>query len=195
MAQSTVVSNQSVARSSSPTSAAGTFALDASHSHVGFAVRHMMISNVRGEFQKLAGTVSYDPARPEATAIDVKIEVASVNTRDEKRDAHLKSADFFDAENFPYLTFTSKSARRRKDGLELTGELTIHGTTREVTLAVEDITPEHADPWGNRRVGASARTKIRRSDFGMQWNAALEAGGVLVGDEVSIELEVELIRQ
>jgi polyisoprenoid-binding protein YceI len=195
MAQSNpVVSNPSVARSPS-TSAAGTFALDASHSHVGFAVRHMMISNVRGEFQKLAGTVSYDPARPEATAVDVKIEVASVNTRDEKRDAHLKSADFFDAENFPYLTFTSKSARRRKDGLELTGELTIHGTTREVTLAVEDITPEHADPWGNRRVGASARTKIRRSDFGMQRNAALEAGGVLVGDEVSIELEVELIRQ
>jgi polyisoprenoid-binding protein YceI len=175
--------------------AAGTFTLDASHSHVGFAVRHMMVSNVRGEFTKLAGSVTYDPDKPEATRVDVKIDVASVNTREEKRDAHLRSGDFFDAENFPHITFVSKSARRRGDGLEVTGDLTIHGTTREVKLAVEDITAEHTDPWGQKRIGASARTKIRRSDFGMRWNAALEAGGVLVADEVSIELEVELIRQ
>jgi polyisoprenoid-binding protein YceI len=175
--------------------AAGTFTLDASHSHVGFAVRHMMVSNVRGEFTKLAGSVTYDPDKPEATRVDVNIDVASVNTREEKRDAHLRSGDFFDAENFPHITFVSKSARRRDDGLEVTGDLTIHGTTREVKLAVDDITAEHTDPWGNKRIGASARTKIRRSDFGMRWNAALEAGGVLVGDEVSIELEVELIRQ
>jgi polyisoprenoid-binding protein YceI len=172
-----------------------TYTLDASHSHVGFAVRHMMVSNVRGEFTKLAGTVTYDPEQPEATRVDVKIDVASLNTREEKRDAHLRSADFFDVENFPQLTFVSTSARRRGDGLELTGDLTIHGTTREVKLAVEDITAEHTDPWGQKRLGASARTKIRRSDFGMRWNAALEAGGVLVGDEISIELEVELIRQ
>jgi polyisoprenoid-binding protein YceI len=176
-------------------SGAGSFTLDASHSHVGFAVRHMMISNVRGEFQKLEGTVSYDPANLEATAVAVKIDVASINTREERRDAHLKSADFFDAETYPHLTFVSRKARKSANGLELTGDLTIHGTTREVTLAVEDVTPEHTDPYGNRRVGASARTKIRRSDFGMRWNAALEAGGVLVGDEVSIELEVELIRK
>jgi|SRR4051794_33194340 polyisoprenoid-binding protein YceI len=175
--------------------AAGTFAIDASHSHVGFAVRHMMVSNVRGEFTKLAGTVSYDPAQPEATRVDVKIDVASLNTREEKRDAHLRSGDFFDAENFPHITFVSKSARRRDDGLEVVGDLTIHGTAREVKLAVDDITAEHTDPWGGKRIGASARTKIRRSDFGMRWNAALEAGGVLVGDEISIELEVELIRQ
>ena len=191
------LSNQTVSTTSAAPApaSAGTFTLDASHSHVGFAVRHMMISNVRGEFQTLAGTVTYDPARPEATRVEVKIDVASINTREEKRDAHLRSADFFDAEAFPHLTFVSKSARRRSGGLDVVGDLSIHGTTREVTLAVEDITPEHTDPYGNRRLGASARTKIRRSDFGMRWNAALEAGGVLVGDEVSIELEVELIRQ
>lgn len=176
-------------------SGAATYDLDAAHTHVGFAVRHMMVSNVRGEFTKLAGTVTYDPAAPENTAIDVKIEVASINTREEKRDAHLRSADFFDAEKFPHLTFVSKQARRRDDGLEVKGDLTIHGTTHEVTLAVEDITPEHADPWGKQRMGASARTKIKRSDFGMRWNAALEAGGVLVGDEVTITLEIELVRR
>jgi|ERR1051325_5811066 polyisoprenoid-binding protein YceI len=193
------LSNQTVsspAASRTPARAeAGTFTLDASHSHVGFAVRHMMISNVRGEFTKLEGTVSYDPSKPEATAVSVQIDAASINTREERRDAHLKSADFFDAETYPHLTFVSKRARRTSSGLEVLGDLTIHGTTREVALAVEDITPEHTDPYGNRRLGASARTKIRRSDFGMRWNAALEAGGVLVGDEVSIELEVELIRK
>jgi polyisoprenoid-binding protein YceI len=171
------------------------YALDASHSHVGFSVRHMMISNVRGEFTRLTGNVTYDPNRPEATRIDVAIDVDSINTREEKRDAHLKSADFFDVANFPHITFRSKSSRRTKDGLEVTGDLTIHGTTREVKLAVEDVTAEFADPFGGRRVGASARTKVRRSDFNMKWNAALEAGGVLVGDEIAIQIEVELVRQ
>jgi polyisoprenoid-binding protein YceI len=169
--------------------------LDASHSHVSFSVRHMMISNVRGEFQTATGEVTYDARHPEATRLSVNVDVASINTREEKRDAHLRSADFFDVQNHPTMTFVSKSARRRGDGLDVVGDLTIRGTTREVTLAVEDITGEQADPWGNQRVGASARTKIRRSDFGMRWNAALEAGGVLVGDEVTIQLEVELIRQ
>jgi polyisoprenoid-binding protein YceI len=171
------------------------WSLDAAHSHVGFAVRHMMISNVRGEFQKVSGEASYDPARPDDSTLDVTVDVASINTRDGKRDAHLRSADFFDVENHPTLTFRSKAVRRRAEGLEIVGDLSIHGTTREVVLAVEEITPEHSDPWGNRRVGASARTKIRRSDFGMRWNAALEAGGVLVGDEVSIVIEVELIKK
>jgi polyisoprenoid-binding protein YceI len=155
----------------------------------------MMVSNVRGEFTKLEGTVSYDPQKPEATKVDVKIDVASINTREAQRDAHLRGADFFDAEAYPHITFVSKHAQVRGESVELVGDLTIHGTTREVKLVVEDITPEHADPWGNKRMGASARTKIRRSDFGMQWNAVLEAGGVLVGDEVSIQLEIELLRQ
>jgi polyisoprenoid-binding protein YceI len=195
MSQATqTVSTPSATRNAAKAEA-GTFTLDAAHSHVGFAVRHMMISNVRGEFTKLEGTVSYDPSRPEATAVSVTIDAASVSTREERRDQHLKSPDFFDVAAYPNLTFVSKSAKKGPNGLELLGSLTIHGTTRDVTLAVEDITPEHNDPYGNRRIGASARTKIRRSDFGMRWNAALEAGGVLVGDEVSIELEVELIRQ
>jgi polyisoprenoid-binding protein YceI len=171
------------------------WSLDASHSHVGFAVRHLMISNVRGEFTRVEGTARYDAADPESTRVSVKIDVASINTREEKRDAHLRSADFFDAEQYPHITFISTSAKRRGDGLELAGDLTIHGVTRAVALSVEDITPESRDPYGNVRVGATAKTKIRRSDFGMQWNAALETGGVLVGDEVSIVLEVELIRQ
>ena len=175
--------------------AAPRWTLDASHSHVGFAVRHLMISNVRGEFTKLEGSAAYDPARPEATTVEVKIDVASINTREEKRDAHLRSADFFDAEKFPHIAFASTSARPKGDGLELIGDLTIHGVTRPVTLAVDDITPASKDPYGNVRVGATAKTKIRRSEFGMTWNAALEAGGVLVGDEISITLEVELIRQ
>jgi polyisoprenoid-binding protein YceI len=168
--------------------------LDAAHSHIGFGVRHMMISTVRGEFQKVSGEASYDPQRPEASRVTVTIDVASINTRDDKRDAHLRSGDFFDVESHPTMTFASTAVRRRGDELELVGDLTIHGTTRPVTLTVEEITAEHGDPWGNRRVGASARGKIRRSDFGMRWNAALEAGGVLVGDEISLQIEVELIR-
>jgi polyisoprenoid-binding protein YceI len=169
--------------------------LDASHSHISFSVRHLMISNVRGEFGKVSAEASYDPQRPEASQINATIDVTSINTREDKRDAHLRSPDFFDVENHPTITFASTSVRRRGEGLEVVGDLTIRGTTRQVTLSVEEITPEHTDPWGNRRVGASARTRIRRSDFGMRWNAALEAGGVLVGDDVTIQLEAELIRQ
>lgn len=171
------------------------YVIDPSHSHAAFSVRHLMVSNVRGEFQRFSGEVSYDPARPEATAVNVSIDVASINTREEKRDAHLRSADFFDAERFPAITFASKGAKKSGDGIALVGDLTIHGVTREVTVAVEDITAEHKDPWGNSRIGGSASTKIKRSDFGMTWNSAIEAGGVLVGDEVKIQLEVELIKQ
>jgi polyisoprenoid-binding protein YceI len=178
-----------------PLTRPGVYQLDASHSHVGFSVRHMMISNVRGEFQKVSGSVSYDPVRPEATRISVSIDVASINTRDEKRDAHLRSADFFDADRYPTITFASTAVQRREAALEVAGDLTIAGTSRPVILSVAEVTPEHTDPWGNARMGATARTKIRRSDFGMRWNAALEAGGVLVGDEVTIQLEVELIKQ
>jgi polyisoprenoid-binding protein YceI len=175
---------------------AGTrWVVDASHSHVSFSVRHMMISNVRGEFGKASGEATYDAQHPEQSRLEVSIDVASINTREEKRDAHLRSADFFDVANYPTITFASKSVRRAGDDLEIVGDLTIRGTTREVKLAVDEITSEHSDPWGNQRIGASARTKIRRSDFGMRWNAALEAGGVLVGDDVTIQLEVELIRQ
>jgi polyisoprenoid-binding protein YceI len=188
---------QTTQASQPQSSTAAKYTLDASHSSATFSVRHLMISNVRGEFQKLSGSASYDPSKPAATKLEATIEVASINTREPQRDAHLKSADFFDVEKYPTITFVSKRATRSNttsDGLELVGDLTIHGTTREVALDVSDITPEHKDPWGNLRIGATASTKIKRSDFGMTWNAALEAGGVLVGDEVKIHLEVELLK-
>lgn len=181
--------------STKPQSTVGQYTLDGSHSHVGFSVRHMMISNVRGEFRTVSGEVAYDPGKPEATKLSVVIDVASIHTSEDKRDEHLKSPDFFDVAKFPTITFTSTKAKRTGDGVEVAGELTIHGVTRPVTLAVEDITPERSDPWGNRRIGATARTKILRSDFGMMWNAAIEAGGILVGDEIKIEIEAELVKK
>ncbi|AUX43375.1 hypothetical protein SOCE26_048230 [Sorangium cellulosum] len=176
-------------------SQAARWTIDAAHTSVSFSVRHMMISNVRGEFAGVAGEVTYDPRRPEASKVSVTIDVASIHTRDEKRDAHLRSADFFDVEKHPTMTFVAKSVRPRGDGLELVGDLTIRDTTREVTLAVSEISGENTDPWGNRRLGATATTKIRRSDYGMNFNAILETGGVLVGDEIAISLDVQLIKQ
>jgi polyisoprenoid-binding protein YceI len=171
------------------------WSVDASHSSVSFSVRHMMITNVRGEFGALEGSVVLDPKQPELSRVTASIDVASINTREEKRDAHLRSADFFDAESHPKMTFASRRVRATKGGYEVVGDLTIRGTTREVTLTVEDVTGEHTDPWGQRRIGASAKAKVRRSEFGMKWNAALEAGGVLVGDEVTISIEVSLVKQ
>ena len=182
--------------SSQPVTAApaSRWTIDASHSSVGFSVRHMMITNVRGEFTSFSGEVSYDGKRPEAASVKASIDIASLNTREPKRDEHLRSADFFNAEAYPTMTFTSKRvAAAGEDRLQVVGDLTIAGTTREVTLDVRDITKPHTDPWGQSRIGASARTKVRRSDFGMKWNAALEAGGVLVGDEVTIDIDVSLV--
>lgn len=168
--------------------------LDPAHSNIGFSVRHMMITNVKGEFDSVEGSVQYDPKKPESAQVQARISVASINTREEKRDAHLRSADFFDAEKYPDITFQSRRVSKQGDDLQVLGDLTIRDTTREVTLVVSDLTGEHTDPWGNKRIGASAKTKVRRSDFGMQWNAALEAGGVLVGDEITINIDVSLIR-
>jgi polyisoprenoid-binding protein YceI len=168
--------------------------LDASHSSASFSVRHMMISKVRGELPALEGQVTYDPASPERSTVAVTLDVASINTREPKRDAHLRSADFFDAEAFPEIRFESREVVRGGDGLLVKGDLTIKGVTRPVTLNVEGPSEPHTDPYGNVRIGASARTKIKRSDFGITWNVAIEAGGVLVGDEISIELDVSLVR-
>lgn len=169
--------------------------IDSSHTNASFSVRHLMISNVKGEFQKVTGSVTFDPAKPEATSIRAEIDVASISTRDAQRDTHLRSADFFDAEKHPVLTFESTAVRRGDKGLEIVGNLTIRETKREVVLAVDGPTPEVTDPWGNVRVGASASTKIKRSEFGMTWNSALETGGVVVGDEITIHLDVELVKQ
>jgi len=170
--------------------------IDASHSSAGFSVRHMMISNVRGEFQKLEGKVTWDPARPEATQVEATIDAASISTRDAQRDGHLKSADFFDVEKFPSLTFKSKSVKAAgSDALSVTGDLTIHGVTKEVVLEVEGPSAPSTDPFGNVRVGATATTKVKRDDFGLVWNAALETGGVLVGHEAKITIDISLIQQ
>ena len=171
------------------------YVIDTSHSHASFSVRHMMISTVRGEFQAFSGEVTYDAAHPELTAAAVTLEAASINTREEKRDAHLRSADFFDVENHPTITFRSTGAKASADGLVVTGDLTMHGVTHPVALSVTDITAEAKDPWGNQRIGGTATTKVKRSDFGLMWNVALETGGLLVSDEVKITLELELIKQ
>lgn len=172
------------------------WSIDASHSTVQFSVRHMMITNVRGQFQAVEGTVEFDPGQAGATRVEASIDVASIHTREEKRDAHLKSADFFDAEKYPTIRFVSTEVVDKGGSeLELRGKLTIRDTTKDVTLHIEDLTPEHKDPWGQTRIGATAKTAIKRSDFGIQWNQALEAGGVLVGDEVKISLDVSLVRQ
>jgi polyisoprenoid-binding protein YceI len=170
--------------------------IDPAHSSAHFSVRHMMISNVKGEFTKVSGTVTFSPDNPAGSRVEAVIEAASLRTGDEQRDAHLRSADFFDVANFPELRFTSNSVEPHGDGEYLVkGALTIHGVGKEVTLRVEGPTGEVKDPWGNVRAGAAATTKIHRKDFGMVFNAPLEAGGVLVGEEVSISLEVELIRR
>jgi polyisoprenoid-binding protein YceI len=175
--------------------AAATYTIDPAHSGAHFKVRHMMITNVRGEFSKVSGAVKFDPANPAASSITADIDVNSISTREPDRDKHLKSADFFDAANYPTIRFQSKQVEPEGTGrYRVTGDLTIRGVTREVVLRVEGPTAEAKDPWGNLRRGAEATAKINRKDFGLTWNQALEAGGVLVGDEVEISLEIELIK-
>jgi len=168
--------------------------IDSAHSSAHFVVRHMMITNVRGGFSGVQGTVVYDPDDLGASSIDVTIDVHSLSTADASRDAHVKSADFLDAEKYPTITFKSKTITKDGDGLKVKGDLTIHGVTKEAVLQVEGPTEEQKDPWGNTRVGASATNKIKRSDFGLTWNAALETGGIMLGDELKLELDVSLIK-
>lgn len=171
-----------------------TYEIDPAHSSVHFSVRHLMVSNVRGEFTKVTGTIRFDSDNPAASSVEAAIDASSINTREAQRDTHLKSADFLDSDKFPTITFRSKHIEPREGGGTVTGDLTIHGVTREITLTVEDLTPEVQDPWGKRRIGASATTKLNRKDFGVAWNAALETGGLVVGDEVKVNIEVEAVR-
>ena len=154
-----------------------------------------MIANVKGQFSKVSGDLILDEADLANSRIVASIEAASLHTRDEQRDAHLKSADFFEVEKFPTLHFKSSRIRIVRDGeLSVEGDLTIRGVTRTVSFAVEGPTPPAKDPWGNTRVAVSAITKINRKDFGLTWNAALESGGILVGDEITITLDVEFVK-
>ena len=172
-----------------------TYKIDPAHSSAHFIVRHLMITNVRGGFTSVQGTVVYDPEDLSGSSIDVVIDVNSLNTSDASRDGHLKSADFLDVEQYPTIIFESKTITQEADGdLLVKGDLAIHGVTKEVTLKVDGPTGEEKDPWGNARIGASAVTKIKRSEFGLTWNAALESGGFLIGDDLKLELDVSLIK-
>jgi polyisoprenoid-binding protein YceI len=177
------------------TPATTTWSIDPAHSHVEFAVRHLMISTVKGRFGVVTGTVKTDEADPAKGEVEVSIDAASIDTREAQRDAHLKSADFFDVERFPTITFRgSRISDVSGDRFKLTGDLTIHGVTRPVTL---DVTSEGRgkDPWGGERAGFSATTKIKRSEFGLTWNQVLETGGIAVGDEIKISLDIEAVKQ
>ena len=169
--------------------------IDPAHSAAHFSVRHLMISNVRGEFTKLTGGAQINPADPTKSTVEVTIEAGSLNTREPQRDEHLRSADFFDVAKFPTLAFRSRRIEALgAEHFNLTGDLTIHGVAKEVTFDIEGPTPPVKDPWGNIRVGVTASAKINRKDFGLVWNAVTEAGGVMVGDEVKITIEAELIQ-
>lgn len=172
-----------------------TYLIDPSHSTASFSIKHMMIAKVHGGFEKLSGKLEYDPQDLLKAKVEASIEVASISTRDAQRDAHLKSADFFDVEKYPSITFTSKKFKKDGDDLKITGDLSIHGVTKEVELNVEGPTEEIKDPWGNVKIGASGTAKIKRKEFGLSWNAALEAGGFMVGDDVNITLEVQFVKQ
>ena len=172
-----------------------TWKLDSAHSSAEFKVRHMMISNVKGTFTGLSGTLQLDETDRTHSIVEASIDVATISTGDPQRDGHLKSADFFDAEKFPAITFKSTNIDSTGGpGYEATGELTIRDVTKTVTFAVEDLSTPAKDPWGNQRIGLSASTKINRKDFGLAWNASLETGGVLVGEDVTITLEVQFIK-
>jgi polyisoprenoid-binding protein YceI len=183
---------------STPTTApaaVSTWKIDPVHSSAEFRVRHMMISNVRGHFTGVSGSLNYNEADAAQSKVGATIDAATVDTRDPQRDTHLKSAEFFDVEKFPTLEFRSSRIARRADGtLTLSGPLTIHGVTREVEFAIEGPTPPVKDPWGNERIGVHASTKINRFDYGLTFNAVLETGGVMVGEEVAITLELEFVK-
>jgi polyisoprenoid-binding protein YceI len=175
---------------------ADTWQIDPPHTNVEFSVQHMMISNVKGQFQKTSGTITVNGNDPTSAKIDATIDASSIDTRVDKRDMHLKSPEFLDVAKYPTITF--KSTKVEADGpgkWKVTGDLTLHGVTKPVVLEVESSgTPIH-DPMGDTRAGASATTKIKRGDFGLTWNKVLESGGVMVGDEVAISIDVEAIKK
>lgn len=183
-----------MATTSAPTSTT-TWNLDPAHSRAEFKVKHMMISNVKGSFNGLSGTLVEDAADPARSSVEATIDIGSIDTGDAQRDAHLKSEDFFHDEKYPTMTFKSTKVEKKGEGeYSVTGDLTIHGVTKQVTFVVDGPSAPAKDPWGNTRIGLSATTKINRKDFGLNWNAALEAGGILVGEDVQITLDAQFVR-
>jgi polyisoprenoid-binding protein YceI len=190
-----MTSTTPTAAPTTPTATLSTWKIDPAHSAAEFKVRHMMISYVKGRFSGLSGVLKLDENDYAHSAVEVSVPTASVSTVDHKLDAHLKEADFFNVEKFPTLTFKSTSIRSLGDrDYEVTGNLTIRGVSKSVILSVSDLSQPAKDPWGNQRIGLSASAKINRKEFGLVWNAPLEFGGVLVGDEVAISLDVQFIK-
>ena len=175
---------------------AATWQIDPDHSSLQFKVRHLTVSNVKGDFSKAKGIVTLDDQDITKLTVELTIDAASVNTGHAKRDEHLRGPDFFDVTQYPTITFVSKKAiKAGMNKLKVIGNLTIHGTTKEITVDVEGPTPEVKDPWGNFRRGATATASINRRDFGLTWNKVLDSGGLVVGEEVNIYIEVELVRK
>ena len=172
-----------------------TYQIDPSHSGVHFFIRHLMISTVRGSFSGVKGTVVYDPENPSATTLDAEVDVDTINTNDAKRDAHLKTPDFFDAGKYPVMTFKSTQITKvTANEYSIVGNLTLHGVTKPVSISVEELSAEVTDPGGKTRVGATAKAKLNRSDFGLVWDGPLETGGVVLGDEVKIEFDIQMVK-
>jgi polyisoprenoid-binding protein YceI len=172
-----------------------TWNIDPVHSTAQFKVKHMMISNVKGEFTAVTGKLELNGEDITKSKVEASIDASTINTREVQRDAHLKSADFFDVEKFPVLTFQSTAVSKEgRVELAVEGDLSIHGVTRKAVFDVEGLSAPTKDPWGGTRIGLSATTKINRKDFGLTWNAALEAGGIVVGEEVTITLDVEFLK-
>ena len=179
-----------------PAGAASDWKIDPAHTNVQFSVRHMMISNVRGEFVKVGGTVQLDDQDPTRSKVQATIDAATLNTREPKRDEHLRSPDFFDVAKYPTITFTSKTIEKTGDNrFKMTGDLALHGVTRAVVLDVESSGAPIKDFMGSTRAGARATTRVNRKDFGIVWNKALDGGGIAVGDEVEVTIDVEAIKQ
>ena len=174
---------------------ASTWELDPAHSSVQFAVSHLMVSTVRGTFDKFTGTVNLDEADPTKSSVEATIDAASIDTREPKRDSHLKSPDFFDVEKFPTIAFKSKSIAKSGDKFNVVGDVTIHGVTKEITLEATGSPKPMQDPMGHTKLGGEVHGKLNRKDFGMTWNKGLDNGGVVVGDEVTITIDVELVKK
>src|SRR6266852_2148460 len=179
-----------------PASAAtSTWQVDPAHSEALFSIRHLTISTVRGGFSKIKGTISFDDKDPSKSVVDVAIDMSTVDTREPKRDDDLRSDKFFDVAKYPTMTFKSTRVEQVSTGkLKVTGDLTLHGVSKEVVLDVDGPSAPIKDPWGNQRTAASATTKINRQDFGVKWNKTIDNGGVMLGDEVSITIDVEMIQ-
>ena len=179
-----------------PAAGADAWKVDPQHTAAQFAVKHLMISTVRGEFKGVNGAVNWDTQDITKSTVDIVIDTTTVSTGEEKRDGHLKSPDFFDVAKYPTMTFKSKKVEQAgTEKLKVTGDLTIHGTTKEVVLDVDGPTAPVKDPWGNTRVAISATTRVNRQDFGVKWNQSIDGGGVVVGDEVKITIDLEMIKQ